>query len=72
MEKVIFRNRRDGKIQIEIPNGTAGNKLLNYLMHVKQYQYVGSGMFIIEHTPEKIHTITDKAKELGLQVEGLQ
>jgi len=66
---VKFRNRRDGRILVEIPNGTAGNKLLNYLMYVKQYQYIGSGMFIIDRTPEKIHTITDKAKELGLQVE---
>ena len=56
---------------MEIPNGSAGWKLLNYLMYVKGYRYVGSGTFLIERWAEQIHTIVDKAKELGLEVEGL-
>ena len=71
MDKVRFRDRRDGKILVEIPNGSAGWKLLNYLMYVKGYRYVGSGTFLIERWAEQIHTIVDKAKELGLEVEGL-
>jgi len=71
-DKVKFKDRRDGKLLVEIPNGSAGWRLLNYLLYVKGYQYVGSGMFIIERQAEQIHTIIDKAKELGLSVEGLQ
>jgi len=72
VDAVRFRDRRDGKILVEIPNGSAGWKLFNYMMYDKGYKYAGSGAFIIERWAEQIHDIIDKAKELGLKVEGLE
>lgn len=68
---VRFRDAKDGKLIVEVPDGEKGYRLSCDLLF-KGYRYYGSGAFIIPRWAEVIHYVLDRAKETGLKVEGLE